>query len=119
LVAEDGGNLEIVALTPAGDVKPIMRLTGTVGTEITGPALNPTGDRLYFSSQRSPGITYEISGPFLTTGPPPEEPPPVPATLPLGQGVVVSALAAAMLVMVKNRRIQEGEPPDDEVEVDG
>ncbi len=64
-VAEDAGNLQIVALTPSGKVVPVMQLTGVAGTEITGPALNPSGTRLYFSSQRNPGQTFEISGPFL------------------------------------------------------
>ncbi len=69
-VAEDGGNLEIVALTPSGTVVPVLHVTGQPGSEITGPALNPYGGRLYFSSQRGgpsgTGITYEITGPFLT-----------------------------------------------------
>jgi hypothetical protein len=43
--AEDPGNLEIVALTPLGDVKPIVRVTGVTGTEITGPGLSPDGSR--------------------------------------------------------------------------
>jgi secreted PhoX family phosphatase len=64
-VAEDPGNLQIVALTPSGNVKPIVQLTGQNFTEITGPALSPDGSRLYFSSQRSPGTTYEVVGPFL------------------------------------------------------
>jgi hypothetical protein len=63
-VAEDPGNLEIVALTPSGLALPIVRLTGAPGSEITGPALSPDGSRLYFSSQRSPGVTFEVSGPF-------------------------------------------------------
>ena len=42
----------------------IMRLTGVSGTEITGPALDPSGTRLYFSSQRNPGETFEVTGPF-------------------------------------------------------
>ena len=64
-VAEDPGDLQIVALTTTGQVKPIVQLTGQLGSEITGPALSPDGRRLYFSSQRLPGTTYEIEGPFL------------------------------------------------------
>jgi len=64
-VAEDSGNMQIVALTPAGNVKPIMQLNGTADSEITGPCLSPDGQRLYFSSQRNPGVTYEVHGPFL------------------------------------------------------
>ena len=36
-------------------------------TNLTGPAFDPSGTRLYFSSQRGTGtggITYEITGPF-------------------------------------------------------
>jgi hypothetical protein len=65
LVAEDPGNLEIVALTPGGLALPIVRLVGVPGTEITGPGLSPDGSRLYFSSQRNPGKTFEVSGPFV------------------------------------------------------
>lgn len=68
-VAEDPGNLEISAITPSGSVLPVLQITGQTGTEVTGPALAPGGDRLYFSSQRGgtekKGITYEVTGPFL------------------------------------------------------
>ncbi len=63
-VAEDVGNLEVVALTAGGAVEPVARLVGVGGTEITGPAFSPDGSRLYFSSQRNPGVTFEVSGPF-------------------------------------------------------
>ncbi len=64
-VAEDPGDLQIVALTTTGQVVPIVQVTGQSGSEITGPALSPDGRRLYFSSQRGPGTTYEVEGPFL------------------------------------------------------
>lgn len=73
LVAEDGGNQEIVALTSDGKVVPLLRVTGHSGSELTGPAFSPDGTRLYFSSQRGPGvnggsgITYEVTGPFFVT----------------------------------------------------
>ncbi|MEU4714625.1 alkaline phosphatase PhoX [Micromonospora purpureochromogenes] len=69
-VAEDGGNMEIVLITPDAVVTPFVRLTGQSSSEITGPAFSPDGSRLYFSSQRgtsgssSGGITYEVRGPF-------------------------------------------------------
>lgn len=77
LVAEDGGNLEIVILTPGPTrtVGPLLRLVGQNGSEVTGPAFDPSGRRLYFSSQRAgrlgdgqvgagSGLTYEVTGPF-------------------------------------------------------
>lgn len=68
MVAEDGGDLQIVALSPTGATFPVMQLVGSEhdGSEITGPAFSPDGRRLYFSSQRANGngITYEITGPF-------------------------------------------------------
>jgi secreted PhoX family phosphatase len=67
-VAEDGGNLEIVMITPDEQVAVVMRLTGSAhgGSEIAGPAFDPSGRRLYFSSQRGErrGITFEVTGPF-------------------------------------------------------
>lgn len=70
IVAEDGGHMQLVAITPAGDVRPIAQVVGHAGSELAGPAFDPSGTRLYFSSQRGPhgsvaeGITFEIRGPF-------------------------------------------------------
>jgi len=68
LVAEDGGLMRIVAVMPDGQLTPLMQIEGQEGSEITGPAFDPSGTRLYFSSQRAEGllvgITYEITGPF-------------------------------------------------------
>jgi len=36
------------------------------GSEVTGPAFSPDYTRLYFSSQRTPGETFEVTGPFKT-----------------------------------------------------
>jgi secreted PhoX family phosphatase len=65
-VAEDPGNIQLVALTRSGNVRPIVQVTGQDGSEVTGPALSPDGQRLYFSSQRNPGTTYELTGPFVS-----------------------------------------------------
>ncbi len=73
LVAEDGGDMQIVVIDKQGDVAPLLQITGQEDSEITGPAFSPDGERLYFSSQRGSdlfgggngfGITYEIRGPF-------------------------------------------------------
>lgn len=67
LVAEDAGAMQIVAILPSGELKPLMQILGQDGSEVTGPSFDPSGTRLYFSSQRgtsSSGITYEITGPF-------------------------------------------------------
>ena len=93
-VAEDGGNMEIVIITPEGEVAPFLRVLDQDGSEITGPVFNPRRDRLYFSSQRGPapnnaedvlpeaeirgnftGITYEVTGPFRGIVPEPEPTP--------------------------------------------
>lgn len=68
-VAEDGGNMEICIITPDRTVAPFLRYEGNPQSEITGPVFDPTGTRLYFSSQRGPapggpGITFEVTGPF-------------------------------------------------------
>jgi secreted PhoX family phosphatase len=68
-VAEDGGNLEVVIITPDSVVAPVLRLVGHDASEICGPAFSPDGSRMYFSSQRGTdgrGITFEVSGPFRT-----------------------------------------------------
>jgi uncharacterized protein len=74
-VAEDGGNMELCMLSRDHrsqqlTVSPFLRFVGHDASEITGPAFNPNGTRLYVSSQRgsdgSTGSTYEISGPFRT-----------------------------------------------------
>ncbi len=72
LVAEDGGDMQIVGFAPTGEIVPIVQIEGHQASEVAGPAFDPSGTRLYFSSQRgagdppSGGVTYEISGPFST-----------------------------------------------------
>jgi len=68
IVAEDGGSMQLVALTEGGDVVPILKLVGQDLSELTGPAFDPQFKRLYVSSQsgfsdNGPGFTYEITGP--------------------------------------------------------
>lgn len=63
-VAEDGGSMQIVAVGRGQRAVPVVEVTGVQGSEITGPAFSPDGRRLYFSSQRNPGRTYEVTGPW-------------------------------------------------------
>jgi uncharacterized protein len=75
-VAEDPGNLELCVIAAPDnwrrrEVAPFARVAGPADSEVAGPAFNPAGDRLYFSSQRGtlgnqlgPGITFEVTGPF-------------------------------------------------------
>jgi uncharacterized protein len=71
VIAEDGGNMEIVAISKDKNI-PILRLEGHTSSEIAGIAFTSDMKKLYFSSQRglrginSDGITYEISGNFET-----------------------------------------------------
>ena len=70
LVAEDNGDMQIVAITPDRSVVPILQVVGQMDSEVTGPAFDPSGTRLYFSSQWGAtgrgrdGLTYEVTGPF-------------------------------------------------------
>jgi len=83
-VCEDGGNMEICLISPDRVVSPFVRLVGDEhqNSEMTGVVFDPSGTRMYFSSQRSypvaplpegapseasvlaHGATYEVTGPF-------------------------------------------------------
>lgn len=66
-VAEDGGDMQIAIVAEYDSVGysgVVTQLTGVSGSELTGVAFSPAGDRLYFNSQRNPGATYEVTGPF-------------------------------------------------------
>ncbi len=67
LVAEDNGHMRIVAVPADGHPYPVVQIEGHRGSELCGPAFDPSGRRLYFSSQRGPdgrGVTFELTGPF-------------------------------------------------------
>jgi hypothetical protein len=83
IVAEDSDDMQLQAITPDGQLIPLLQLpTHVVNSfrgEITGPVFDPSGTRLYFSSQRGTqadfndagkviGITYEVTGPFVVPG---------------------------------------------------
>lgn len=73
--------MEICIISSEGFVAPFLRVTGQRTSEITGPVFNPSGDRMYFSSQRDSngrGITYEVRGPFRGNGSSQPDPDPAP-----------------------------------------
>jgi uncharacterized protein len=79
-VCEDGGNMEIGLITPEREVSPFLRFTGSAHpvsgqykSEVCGVVFDPSGTRMYCTSQRAhpvtssapgPGAVYEIGGPF-------------------------------------------------------
>lgn len=73
-VAEDGPGMGISIITPDSRVARFLQVVGHEGSEVTGPAFDPSGGRLYFSSQRGPagsglGVTFEVTGPFRVLRP--------------------------------------------------
>lgn len=68
-VAEDGGNVEIVGVdVNTGATYPVIRYDRS-GSELCGPAFSLDRTRLYFSSQRNPGETFEVTGPWNENAP--------------------------------------------------
>lgn len=78
-VCEDPGGtteegMQVCLISAEGEAAAFCEVSveGHNGSELTGPVFDPTGSRLYFSSQRAKfpgetvaaGIVYEISGPF-------------------------------------------------------
>ena len=66
-IATDEINLGV--MTRDRKVSKFLSVTGPnhVDSELTGLAFDPSGSRLYFSSQRAHGVkgeVYEVSGPF-------------------------------------------------------
>jgi uncharacterized protein len=96
-VCEDGGNMEIGLITPEREVSPFLRFTGPAHplegefkSEVCGVIFDPSGTRLYCTSQRAyplsaslpgPGAVYEISGPFRQ----PATPVPIPFGMAAGE----------------------------------
>ena len=70
LTAEDGGNMELVALGLNGSTVPILRVKGHDGSEITGPTVAPNRRFMTLSSQRGRkdaiGVTWLVKGALPT-----------------------------------------------------
>ncbi len=81
-ICEDGGDFDIGIVTPDLEVARFLKLTGpdtTAGgvqdSELAGVIFDPSGTRMYFSSQRGRGLgdaplgrTFEVTGPFRLAG---------------------------------------------------
>ncbi len=52
LVAEDGGDLQVVVLLPDGTQKPLLQIVGQDQSEVAGISFTPDGKRMYFTSDR-------------------------------------------------------------------
>ena len=149
VVAEDGGDMQAVMIRRSDfAVFPVVHLTGPqhgtkppppldalpLGSEVSGLAFNPAGDRLYLNSQRGfgLGVTYEVRGPWQPGPAVPAAPPatvgasrpasggPAPiSTLPATGGgaetlpVAVSAGAAAAGLVALRRRLDQRLPAGD------
>lgn len=87
-VCEDGGNQELGLISGSGaarEVAPFLRFAGAdfEASEVCGVCFDPSGTRMYVTSQRAypiapgqpgPGGVFEVSGPFrLPTGGQPED----------------------------------------------
>ena len=54
-----------------GSLNPLLQIAGQYESEKTGPAFDPSNEKLYFYSQRgksgsaSDGVTYQVKGPFI------------------------------------------------------
>ena len=75
-VCEDADDLSMGIITPEREVANFLKVTGPqhgepqseARSELAGVAFDPSGKRMYFSSQRAfgGGVTYEVTGPFRT-----------------------------------------------------
>ncbi|MCE2744376.1 MAG: PhoX family protein [Burkholderiales bacterium] len=52
LVAEDGGDMQVVVVYPDGVLVPPLQIVGQDQSEIAGIAFSPNGKRMYFTSDR-------------------------------------------------------------------
>ena len=137
MVAEDGGDGELVLISREGDVVPFLRLVLPPPIELAGPAYSPDGTRLYVSSWTH-GTTFEVRGPFRQSDRPLRDTMASPrqrssghaddddglgGVLPLGIGAGGAALlgAAAAAWRLRTRRTRRAQPdgdvgPDSETE---
>ncbi|NNE72168.1 MAG: DUF839 domain-containing protein [Acidimicrobiales bacterium] len=79
-IAEDGDDMQIVLVRDDGSTFPVVQYPSDPSNELCGPAFSPDGTRMYFSAQRLPGETFEVTGPWSAfTDPGPWQPPAPPS----------------------------------------
>lgn len=68
---EDSDDLQVCIISTEGEAAAFAQLPGAEheDSELTGPVFDPTGNRLYFASQRATGggVIFEVTGPFRRT----------------------------------------------------
>jgi hypothetical protein len=80
MVCEDGGDMEVVSVTPDGHADPILRFVGHDRSEVAGAAFDPSWTRLVVNSQRADtpktfddvvpdGVEWPLGRTYLITGP--------------------------------------------------
>jgi hypothetical protein len=116
-VCEDGDDMDICLITPDRVVARFLKLTGEAhdGSEMAGVIFDPSGTRMYFSSQRGfqLGLVYEVSGPFRMPSEPRPAAVPPPPPLPGGEaapgsgetGATTTSADAPGLLLRAGRRI--------------
>ena len=63
LVAEDGGDMQVVVILPDGTLKPLLQVVDQDQSEVAGISFTPDGKRMYFTSDRggrAPGGGYGL-----------------------------------------------------------
>lgn len=110
-VCEDADDLQICLITGDRTVAPFVQLTGplhtgAVDSETTGVTFDPSGKRMYFSSQRAglTGMTFEVTGPFRTLEP--RAVPRVPNAAPATDALVLRAKPAARLSTLRREGLK-------------
>ncbi len=102
----DPDAMDVCMITREGEVARFVKLTGpehflpgVAQSEITGVCFDPSGQRMYFSSQRAgPGCLYEVSGPFRLDRP--ADALPSNASAPVGAAIGIEFAPKAALALL-------------------
>jgi uncharacterized protein len=106
----DPDMLDVCLITPDGQVARFAKVTGAehrgtgsgdTRSELTGVAFDPSGERMYFGSQRAAGtgVVFEVTGPFRTGRP---------ARAAIGPAVALEATRRARIRTVLRRGLGVG-----------